>query len=167
MHLLGMMNSIAFTVDEITNEKPEVLSDYAYGFTSGRGKHRMESQSNKLRVNNTTWCNATISSGNASIVDALQNLKSTADGELRRVLEIAFHKYTGSTKVEIDEVFSKLNTNYGVAGPIYIQYIIDNHDHVMSLLAKMQAKIDKALNLDQTDRFYSCLLTCAFVGASN
>jgi hypothetical protein len=165
MHLLGMMNSIAFTVDEITNEKPEVLSDYAYGFTSGRGKHRMESQSNKLRVNNTTWCNFTLSSGNASVVDALQNLKSTADGELRRVLEVAFHKYTGSTKAEIDEVFGKLNSNYGLAGPIYIQYIIDNHDHVMKLLADMQAKVDKALNLDQTDRFYSCLLTCAFVGA--
>ena len=165
MHLLGMMNSIAFTVDEITNEKPEILSDYAYGFTSGRGKHRMESQSNKLRVNNTTWCNITISSGNASVVDALQNLKSTADGEMRRVLEIAFHKYTGSTKIEIDEVFSKLNANYGVAGPVYIQYIIDNHDHVMGLLAKMQAKVDKALGLDQTDRFYSCILTCAFVGA--
>ncbi len=165
MHLLGMMNSIAFTVDEITNEKPEVLSDYAYGFTSGRGKHRMESQSNKLRVNNTTWCNFTLSSGNASVVDALQNLKSTADGELRRVLEIAFHKYTGATKAEIDEVFGKLNSNYGVAGPVYIQYIIDNHDHVMKLLADMQAKVDKALSLDQTDRFYSCLLTCAFVGA--
>jgi hypothetical protein len=125
----------------------------------------MESQSNKLRVNNTTWCNITISSGNASVVDALQNLKSTADGELRRVLEVAFHKYTGSTKVEIDEVFSKLNANYGVAGPVYIQYIIENHDHVMGLLAKMQAKVDKALGLDQTDRFYSCILTCAFVGA--
>ena len=165
MHLLGMMNSIAFTVDEITNEKPEILSDYAYGFTSGRGKHRMESQSNKLRVNNTTWCNITISSGNASVVDALQNLKSTADGELRRVLEVAFHKYTGSTKTEIDETFGKLNTNYGLAGPIYIQYIIDNYDHVLDMLTKMQAKVDKALALDQTDRFYSCLLTCAFVGA--
>ena len=165
MHLLGMMNSIAFTVDEITNEKPEILSDYSYGFTSGRGKHRMESQSNKLRVNNTTWCNITISSGNASVVDALQNLKSTADGELRRMLEVAFQKYTGSTKTEIDEVFGKLNANYGVGGPIYIQYIIDNHDHVMNLLAKMQAKVDKALGLDQTDRFYSCILTCAFVGA--
>lgn len=165
MHMLGMMNSIAFTVDEITNEKHEILSDYSYGFTSGRGKHRMESQSNKLRVNNISWCNITISSGNASVVDALQNLKSTADGELRRVLEVAFHKYTGSTKAEIDETFGKLNANYGVAGPVYIQYIIENYDHVMKLLADMQAKVDKALGLDQTDRFYSCILTCAFVGA--
>ena len=165
MHMLGMMNSLVFTVDEITNDKPEILSDYAYGFTSGRGKHRMESQTNKLRANSTTWCNFTITSGNASVVDALQQLKSTADGELRRVLEIAVQTYTGHSKAEIDVVFSKLNDNYGVAGPIYIQYILENLPAVQDALYRMQAKIDKELGLDQTDRYYSCLLTCAFVGA--
>ena len=165
MHMLGMMNSLVFTVDEITNEKAEILSDYAYGFTSGRGRHRMETQTNKLRSNTTTWQNFTITSGNASVVDALQQNKSTADGELRRVLEIAMQVYTGHTKAEIDVVFSKLNDNYGVAGPIYIQYIIDHLPIVQDALYRMQAQIDKELGLDQTDRYYSCLLTCAFVGA--
>jgi len=165
MHMLGMMNSLVFTVDEITNDKPEILSDYAYGFTSGRGKHRMESQTNKLRSNSTTWCNFTITSGNASVVDALQQLKSTADGELRRVLEIAVQTYTGHSKADIDAVFVKLNDNYGVAGPIYIQYILENLPAVQDALYRMQAKIDKELGFDQTDRYYSCLLTCAFVGA--
>ncbi len=165
MHMLGMMNSIAFTVDEITNEKAEVLSDYAYGFTSGRGKHRMEAQTNKLRANSTTWCNITITSGNASVVDALQQLKNTADGELRRILEISVPKYTGATKSEIDAVFGKLNDNYGVAGPLFIQFVVSNIDTVRDSCLKMQAQIDKALNLDQSDRFYSCILACAFTGA--
>ena len=165
MHMLGMMNSLVFTVDEITNEKADILSDYAYGFTSGRGRHRMETQTNKLRSNSTTWQNFTITSGNASVVDALQQHKSTSDGELRRVLEIALQIYTGHSKAEIDVVFAKLNDNYGVAGPIYIQYIIDNLPVVQDALYRMQSKIDKELGLDQTDRYYSCLLTCSFVGA--
>jgi hypothetical protein len=165
MHMLGMMNSLAFTVDEITNEKVEVLSDYAYGFTSGRGKHRMEAQTNKLRANLTTWCNITITSGNASVVDALQQLKSTADGELRRILEISVPKYTGATKSEIDAVFGKLNDNYGVAGPIFIQFVVSHIDTVRDSCLKMQAQIDKALGLDQSDRFYSCILACAFTSA--
>jgi len=165
MHRLGMMNSLINTVDEITNEKAEVLSDMAYGFTSGRGKHRMESQSNKMRANHTTWCNFTLTSGNASVTDVLQQFKSTADGELRRVLELSVPKYGGATKQEIDIVFSKLNTNFGVAGPIFIEYVLANMDGVRSLLAKMQAKIDLELGLDQSDRFYSAILTCAFVGA--
>jgi hypothetical protein len=165
MHRLGMMNSLCFTVDEITNEKAEILSDMAYGFTSGRGKHRMESQSNKMRANHTTWCNITLTSGNASATDVLQQYKSTADGELRRVLEIAVPKYTGASKQEIDAVFKQLSSNYGVAGPVYIEYVLKNTDSVRNLLTKMQAKVDAALNLDQADRFYSSILTCAFVGA--
>lgn len=165
MHMLGMVNSLIFTVDEITNEKAEVLSDMAYGFTSGRGKHRMESQSNRMRANHTTWCNITLTSGNASATDVLQQYKSTADGELRRVLELSVPKYTGATKQEIDAVFSKLNTNFGVAGPIYIEYIMANIDGVRKLLSSMQTKIDAELGLDQSDRFYSAILTCAFVGA--
>jgi hypothetical protein len=165
MHMLGMMNSMAFTVDEITNEKAELLSDYAYGFTSGRGKHRMEAQTNKLRSNSTSWCNITITSGNASVVDALQQLKNTADGELRRVLEISVPKYTGATKSEIDAVFSKLNDNYGVAGPRFIQFVLNNIDTVRESCLRMQAQIDRELGLDQSDRFYSCILACAFTGA--
>jgi hypothetical protein len=165
MHMLGMMNSLIFTVDEITNEKAEILSDMAYGFTSGRGKHRMESQTNKMRANHTTWCNITLTSGNASVTDVLQQYKSTADGELRRVLELSVPKYTGATKQEIDLVFGKLSSNFGLAGPIYIEYILTHLDSVRKLLANMQLKIDAELKLDQSDRFYSSILTCAFVGA--
>jgi hypothetical protein len=166
MHMLGIMNSLALTVDEITNENPEVLSDMAYGFTSGRGRHRMESQSNKLRANTTTWCNITITSGNASVADTLQQFKTATDGEMRRLLEISVPKYSDASKQEIDAIFSKLPLNYGVAGPAYIQYVLQNKAIVEEALHKMQSKIDGELGLDQADRFYSCILTCAFVGAS-
>jgi uncharacterized protein (DUF927 family) len=165
MHMLGMLNSIALTIDEITNTKPEVLSDMAYGFTSGRGRHRMEQQSNRLRSNQTSWCNVTLTSGNASVVDILQQLKNTSDGELRRVLEIAVPAYRGASKQEIDAVFGKLNNHFGIAGPIFIKYILENLESVKNLLAATQGKIDKLLNLDQTDRFYSSILTIAFTAA--
>jgi len=165
MHMLGMMNSIVYTIDEITNEKPENLSSLAYGVTNGRGRHRMESQSNTLRVNNTTWQNFTVTSGNASIVDKLQQLKSTADGELKRTIEISVPRYTGSTKEEIDSVFNKLNTNYGVAGPVFIDYVLRNKEEVLDLLLQIQLKIDNDLSLDSTHRFYSCTGACMIGGA--
>ena len=166
MHRIGMMNSIAFTMDEITNSEDQELSDTAYGVTTGRARHRMEANSNKLRTNNTTWCTITITSSNASIVDKLAQLKSTADGELRRVLEIEVPKIESMSKFEIDSLFSKMATNFGVAGPVFIEYVIANRDAVKDMLVKMQARIDSDLKLDQSDRFYSCILTCAFVGAA-
>jgi hypothetical protein len=165
MHMLGMMNSLVYTIDEITNEKPENLSSLAYGVTNGRGRHRMESQSNTLRVNNTTWQNFTVTSGNASIVDKLQQLKSTADGELKRTIEISVPRYTDATKEEIDSVFNKLNTNYGVAGPVFIDYVLRNKEEVLDLLLQIQLKIDTDLSLDSTHRFYSCTGACMIGGA--
>jgi hypothetical protein len=77
------------------------------------------------------------------VVDALQQLKSTADGELRRILEISVPKYTGATKTEIDAVFGKLSDNYGLAGPIFIQFVVSNIDTVRDSCLRMQAQIDK------------------------
>jgi hypothetical protein len=50
-------------------------------------------------------------------------------------------------------VFGKLNTNYGLAGPIYIEYVLKNMPQVRRLLVNMQNKIDEELQLDQADRF--------------
>ena len=166
MHRIGMMNSIAFTMDEITNTEDEELSDTAYGLTTGRARHRMEASSNKMRANNTTFCTITVTSANGSMVDKLAQLKSTADGELRRVLEIEVPKISSLPKAEIDALFALMGNNYGIAGPLFIQYVIANRDEVIDMLKTMQLRIDKDLKLDQADRFYSCIFTCAFVGAA-
>ena len=165
MHRIGMMNSICFTLDEITNTRDEELSDSSYGFTTGRARHRMDSQTNKLRTNNTTWCTIALSSSNSSIIDKLGQLKSTADGEIRRVFEYEVPKVGDLPKAEVDAIFSKLATNFGVAGPVFIQYVLNHSEAVHRMLKKMQDKIDQELQFDQSDRFYSCILTVAFVGA--
>ena len=69
------------------------------------------------------------------------------------------------TKEEIDNVFSKLTSNYGVAGPIFIEYVITHMEAVIDMIYRMQAKIDRECNLDQADRYYSIGLACNFTGA--
>jgi uncharacterized protein (DUF927 family) len=166
IHTLGMMNSICVTIDEVTNMLDTEISDLAYGVTTGRGRHRMDANSNKLRTNHTTWCNITLTSGNASVVDKLAQLKSTADGELRRILEVEIPKLALVNKAELDAVFTKLNSNYGVAGPLFINYVLQNREEVTHRLLALQRKIDESFKFDQSDRYYSCALTCAFVAGS-
>lgn len=163
-HRLGIMNSLAMTVDEITNITPEELSDWVYGVTSGRGRHRMEAQSNKLRTNHATWCNITITSANASVIDRLAAHKSTSDGELRRVLELHVPSTSLVSKAQSDAVFGALPDNYGVVGPIYMSYVLQHRDRIIKLLNETQQRLDKDLKLSQSDRFHSVILACAFVG---
>ena len=159
-HNLGMLNSICMTVDEITNESPEGLSHLVYGATTGRAAHRMEAQSNKLRSNRTTWCTIMVTSSNAVISEALQAHKAASDGELKRVIDLHMPTPSGVAKDESDRVFRELGSNYGVAGPIFIQYVVSNRAALAREMQDLQAELDNFMEMHRSDRFYSSVLTC-------
>lgn len=158
---MGMFNSIAVTIDEITAMEPAEISDLVYGATEGRGKHRMESQANRLRVNHATWCLFTITSGNAVISDALLANKTAAEGELKRLVELRAHKLDSDVPREAVLKFNELGRNYGLAGPIYIQYVVNNYDAVAQALKAVHERIVQAHGFDRSDRFYTAQLACA------
>jgi hypothetical protein len=54
--------------------------------------------------------------------------------------------------------------NYGHAGAIFIQYVIQNLDAVKAEIARTQAKLDKDLHLTQRERFWSSTTACNIVG---
>ena len=163
---LGVMNSLAVTVDEMTNVEADEASDFVYMCTAGRGKHRMEANSNQLRANKTTWRSFTITSSNASMADKLGQFKSTADGELRRLLDVYFRPKDTVPKEVSDRLFRMVKDNYGIAGPIYAQYIVNNKEQLIGSLEASQRHWDAALNLGRSDRFYSVFLATLHVALS-
>ena len=98
------------------------------------------------------------------MIDKLAALKSTADGEMRRVFEMEVARIEGIPKAEVDVIFGKIADNYGVAGPVYMKYVVAHLDEVVESLLEMRKTIDAVLNLQNSDRFYSDILACAFVG---
>lgn len=166
MQWLGTLNTIAATMDEVTNITDADLSDLIYEIPQGRGKHRMESQSNRMRANTISWMTFVIMSSNSSLYDKLGNHKTTSDGELRRLIELRVTRPDNISKQESDAIFSKLSENYGMAGPVLMQYVLKNSEKVRALLNKIKKKVDLDLQLDQSDRFYSIILACAFTGAT-
>lgn len=165
LHNLGMLNSLCMTVDEITSETPERLSALVYGATSGRAAHRMEAQSNKLRNNKTTWCTIMVTSSNAVLSEAILVHKAAADGELKRIIDLHMPTPSDVTKQESDIVFRKLSDNYGLAGPIFIQHVVANREEVCRQLQSLQVKLDQAMGLERSDRFYSATFTVAMMAA--
>lgn len=160
----GALNNIPCTVDEITNMSAEDMSDLAYTTTSGRGRNRMRSQSNSMRINNTTWASIALTSSNASIRERISSLKLFAEGELMRVIEIPITRDEDISKVESDKIFSKLDANYGHAIDPYIFWVINNFDRVVEALEDMRAKIDREAHLTQRERFWSATGASNFVG---
>lgn len=162
-HRLGTLNSICMTVDELTNANGEQLSALVYGSTSGRGAHRMEASSNKMRVNNTTWCSITVTSSNAVMADALASHRTAVAGELKRVIDFRIETPVDIPKAETDAHFARLADHFGVAGPVFIQHVVSNREAIEDAIKKMQLKVDADAKFERNDRYYSAVCTVAMV----
>ena len=162
---LGILNNLPFTVDEITNTSAMDFSDLVYSMSQGRGKQRMNSQTNSLRTNNTTWATISVASSNASFYEKLSTAKAAPDGEMMRLLEYKI----GYTDV-LEPAFAKdmfdfqLMNNFGHAGDIYATYLVNNLEEVKSTVKSVQAKIDKELQLTQRERCWSANIAANIVG---
>jgi len=165
MHRLGVMNNLPNTIDEITNTTPMEFSDLSYSISQGRGKNRVKSQSNEMRVNNTSWQGITLSSANASFYEKLGAAKNSPDGESMRLLE-----YSIAPNNVIDVALGKqmfdhqLRENFGHAGDIYAQWLVNNLESAKDLIAKVQARIDKKVQFTSRERFWSAVAACNIAG---
>ena len=161
MHRVAVLGNISATIDELTNMADEEVSNMAYSITHGRGRNRMQSQTNAERSNTLRWALIAITSGNKSLYDQLFNLKDFPEGELMRILEFNVSKNDNMSKAESDEAFNGMYENYGVAGDVFMRYVLTNLPEVINMLGKIQRKFDKAAGITQRERYWSAVAACA------
>lgn len=165
MHRLGVLNNLANTIDEITNTSPMEFSDLAYSISQGRGKNRMKASVNEQRVNLTSWQGITLTSANASFYEKLGLAKDSPDGESMRLFEYRIEPTTVISTAEGKAMFDhQLFENYGHAGDIYAQWLVDNLEEAVSTLRQVQAKIDAEVQFTARERFWSAIAACNITG---
>lgn len=152
---VGVYNNIAATTDEITNETPENLSEFIYNMLHGRGKNRLRNSENVERINTTFWNNINVITGNATVTDKLFLKKDLPDGELRRLIEFEMALPFTISKAESDALFMPLFDNYGVAGEVYIQHMLQRMGTVFDTFVTIQRKLDIAAGLQQREQYLS------------
>jgi len=162
---LGVMNNLPFTVDEITNMIPADFSTLAYCMSQGRGRDRVKSSANELRLNLTSWQSISLCSSNAAFYEKLTSLKNSPDGEMMRLLEYEIG-YSDAIDVAVAKhMFDhQLKQNYGHAGDIYARWLVENLEEAKSTALGIQAKIDRELRLTQRERFWSAVVAANITG---
>lgn len=162
---VGVLNNLPPTMDELTNMKPEEYSDFLYSLSNGKGKERLQAGTNELRENNTTWQSITVATSNASFAEKLSVLKNNPEGELMRLIEYPIKKLDILNSSEAKQMFDReLFHNYGHAGPIYVQHVMENWDYTQQLCNWTQAKIDAELQLEAKERFWSATVAANIAG---
>lgn len=162
----GVFRNLPIYIDEITNMPPDRLSDFAFRVSQNRGKHRQNSHSNTLRKNTTKWETIIVTSGNNSLYDTLKQHKINVAGELNRIIELPVSVKDALSIEEASYWYEQvLFDNFGLAGEIYAQYLVDNKAQVVAMVKATYELYAKKFNFKTEHRFYRAACAATFTGA--
>ena len=166
MNRYEVYKNLPICMDEMTNTKSKELSKLIYQITAGRQKDRMEQSANKNRTLGEPWKSTGCSAANMSIVDRISVDKADAGAELQRILEYKETRQYFDTdgKEETDAFTVRLLRNYGHAGIIYIQYLLNNLQEVEDTVYEIRKRVDRTANLSSMNRYWSADVACTVAG---
>lgn len=152
----GLLHSLPVITDEVstkTRGEDNWIRAWIFDFTEGRGKERMESGSNKERLNLSTWQSCSLLSSNTHFMDLLTTGQHSAEGEIRRLLEFTWNDKLEWLPEEV-EIVKSLLENYAVAGPLMVEYMVRNREEVRELVKDCVQKAYKIFNATNDERFW-------------
>jgi hypothetical protein len=164
---MGLLHSMPLISDEITSKNRkdfEWVAGFIFDTSEGQGKERMESGANKERENTTYWKTMALLSSNTHVMDYLTGArKHSSEGEIRRVLEKTLNKVITWQSNELESI-SLIKNNYGVAGQVYAQYLVDNFDEVKETVATVHARIKSEFKFADDERYWHAGCACLVAG---
>lgn len=154
---LGHLRSLPLVTDEITtnNRKDfEWFPAFLFSMSEGRGKERMESGTNRERLNLSVWAALALMSSNRPAIDYLTSVRQhSSEGELRRLIEMSMDEKLQWDAQEI-EIIKSLQHNYAVAGDVLARYFVENTEYLTNLVPKTVAQMYKEFNAPNDERFW-------------
>lgn len=149
---IGAYYSLPVYMDEVTTILPKELRDLVYTVSTGKGRDSMR-QDYTLREG-AEWATILVTSTNDSLQSKLQLEKANAEAESMRLFEFRFPRVAAFTEVA-PIVHETLAENYGVAGPLYIEHLVNNRDKIKAELSTAMTRAEKAFGMDPKERFWS------------
>ena len=162
----GLLGNMPLLIDEITSKGRNDM-EWAPGFifdvTEGQGKERMESGSNKERINNSTWALTCTMTSNIHLTDYMSGARQfSSNGELMRMLEWTPDvELTWTT--EEREILKGLKKNYGVAGEAWVRWITTNQETVQAVVQSTHLHLLNMMQFTDQERYWhaGCTTTVA------
>ena len=162
-----LLRNLPFYIDELSNTEGKQLSNLVYQISAGEQRGRMSSGSNQERLRGESWHFLCVTTGNASVVQRIAADKQAPKAEAQRILEWRAERVFSDTesKKDTDGFDMALTNNYGHAGLIYIQYVIQNLEDVKKLVLRFQRMVDEKAGLTAENRFWSAGAATTLAGA--
>lgn len=168
---ISTMRHLPLLLDEITGRSTEELQSLMFALSNGRSKMRLRPDGTEINPGQA-WDCLTFITGNLSITRMLSASDVVkADATQVRCFEIPLPD--GFTQKVFSQISAReviehdlLQSNYGVIGREWLQFLVCNRKKVSKLLIQQRAKFKAGSSDDTRERFYHDLITTTMVGAS-
>jgi Domain of unknown function (DUF927) len=161
MQRLGAHYNLPVYMDEATTIKPEELRDLIYSIPTGKNRSSMK-QDYTLRKG-AEWVTLFVTSTNNSLQTKLQMANQNAEAESLRLFEFNFPREPEFAEIA-KLIPGVIQENYGVAGPVYIKYLVDHRDEIQHRLMQVVGEAERAFGMDDKERFWSQVTALAMYG---
>lgn len=162
-HRIAKYCNVPVVMDELTNMDADALSRLSMSITTGRDRIRL-SPNIVEQTNDSRWSTILITSSNAGLISKVASLRASSEAEALRIYEIDIRTNGTITKQQADANFSRLKENYGLAGPMFIQYVLVNYEQVKDLFNRVRAVVDERIKADNHERFWSAAICATITG---
>ncbi len=160
----GIMNSLPVLLDEVTNIKPNELSDLVYTFSQGSGRLGAFSDGS-LRSNVYEWSTTMLATSNKAFHNTLAVNKADARPEIARVFETDFVKPANTMNpIEAGKIIAASLEKYGSVGRTYMRYVVANRESVRDLLFKTKDMLTSRSKSGQDERYWMASLSTNIAG---
>lgn len=162
-NFIGYLSSIPVAFDEITHVDPLRLSNFLLSFTGGRGKMRAD-RNGQNRTNEVEWDTIVCSTSNAWLYTKLMEARQGYNADQMRVFELEVGMSQDHLRPMVMQASRLVTENYGMAGRIYMNYLIPRVAQIKPVLEAAHERI-MSMGLQNHERFWGALLACTLVGA--
>jgi hypothetical protein len=158
MQRLAISNNLPGLMDEMTNTSPEKLSAIILAISEGAEKRRLNKNST-AKSELGSFSTLFAFTANTSILERISLGKHNPEAEAQRIVECMFEEMDWDD-VDEDRFNAGMKHHYGHAGPIFIQYVLDNYDAVKKRLFAKRKYLCAKFGMTSKNRFWSAAYAC-------
>lgn len=164
-----ILKNLPLYVDEVSNYNAEDASNFCYAISDGMQRNRLSSKGeNSERYRGEPWALNCGSSGNSSIVEIASKFRTSPKGEAGRVIEATATRklFTTEEALKANKLNEDLSDNYGHAGEIYIQHVLQNMESVKTLVSDTRVNLMRDAEVGAQERHWTAQCATVFAGCT-
>jgi hypothetical protein len=152
---LATLANLPVCMDEITEMSPEEARVFALGISQPGERLRLRADATVRKSRSGVKSTIALTTANTSLHGVLSLDNSAGTASSMRVFELMFPLVDPADKPQADAFLRELMQNYGHIGPAFAEFAVSNKDYTATQVIQRLGKIDRALQIEGGERFWS------------